>query len=314
MRVSAIFSGVALAAIVCAEAQAATVTTFSFSGSANAGASSTSLTDFPASGVARVSDAPLNYAATVGLGNDDPFIFAVGAAAAGDSDAAASLLVTVEITNDTGVASNATLGALIFAGAVGIANPDFANPLCTQAAIEACGAFLPRSRELNGESASLSFSTLLDGEVLYGGDIAVAGRSRTASFTPGFSLTGFGFDPANSNLFTWSDTLVTGVSLGVFAPGETKILQYAVTATVATVAGFGCRLVSFGCPLALSGFGDPPPGNGGVVIGPRTSASNFLSISFTPVDPDPIPLPPAFLLFGAGIAAIGGRKLFRDKR
>ncbi len=302
---AAIFAG--------ATAHAATVTTFDFQGSASAGQNGILLPGFPAGGVARVADPSFNYAATVGAGAANPFIFAVGAASAGKASADASVTVTIDITNDTGVASDGSFSALIFAGAVGVANPDFTSASCAKTAIESCGKFLSGTTSINpGEAASLDFSALLDGALLYGGSIAVNSAGKSATFSNGFSLTGFGPDAANANLFSWADTLISGVSLGVFAPGETKTLTFLVSASVATAAGFGCKLVAYNCPLALSGFGDPPPGNGGVIIGPGRTSASFFSFVFQPVTP--IPLPPALFLFTTAIAAFGFAKGAGNRR
>lgn len=290
------------AAALFASAQAATVTTFDFAGSAFAGQDTISASSFPAGGVARVADPDLNYASIIGAGAANPFIFAAGAASAGKAAADSRVTVTLAITNDTGVASAGSFSALIFAGAVGIANPNFSSPSCSRNAIDSCGSFRSGTTTINpGERAALDFSALLDGALLYGGSIAVDSTGKSATFSNGFSLTGFGPDAANGNLFSWADTLVSGVSLGVFAPGETKTLTFLVSASVATAAGFGCKLKAFQCPLALSGFGDPPPGNGGVIIGPGRTALSLFSVVFAPVTP--IPLPPAMILFAAGLGA-----------
>ena len=296
--------------LVGANASAAVVTTFSYSGQAKAGqVSVTGGPGLPTGGVLRANDPARNFAASVGNGSASPFVYAAGAASAGKASATSNMVVTMQITNDTGAASNVTLSALIFAGAVGIANPNFASPSCSRSAIEACGAFLSGTTALHaGESAALDFSAQLDGATLFGGSIAVDSTGKTSSFTSGFSLTGFGNDPANANLSSWSDTLLNGISLGTFAAGETKTLTFLVAASVATVGGVGCRVVSFGCPLALAGFGDPPSGSGGVIITSRSAP--LLSVTFTPT---PVPLPGAFLLFGAGLAGLGGMKRLKQR-
>lgn len=304
-------------------AQASVVTSFSFSGQGSAGRNNTAVFNtFPLGGVGTVNDPQFNWASIIGQGQADPFLYLAGAATAGNAAASSNVTVTLQITNDTGVASVGSLGALIFAGAVGIANPNFADPSCLRTAIESCASFLPGTPALQaGQSAGVDFSaTLDDGTTLFGGSILVDSTTMSASFSPGLALAGFGPDPANGNLFTWDDTTLLGLSLGVFQPGQTKTLTYLVSSQAMTVGR--CALTPFACPLALTGFGDPPPGNGGVIIVPNSAASSFsafslsgntssgrspfslFSVSFKPASE--VPLPPAFILFGAGLAALGG--------
>lgn len=298
-------------------AHASVVTTFSFSGQGTAGQNSGSFSTFPSGGVGVVNDPQFNWASIIGQGQENPFLYLAGAATAGKASASSNVTVTLQITNDTGVESVGSLGALIFAGAVGIANPNFADPSCLRTAIESCASFLPGTPALlAGQSAAVDFSaTLDDGTTLFGGSILVDSTTMSATFSPGLALSGFGPDPVNGNLFTWDETTLLGLSLGVFQPGQTKTLTYLVASQAMTVGQ--CALAPFACPLALSGFGDPPPGSGGVVIVPNSALSSsasaltsnsatfpLFSVGFTPTSE--IPLPPAFLLFGAGIAALGG--------
>ncbi len=313
---SLIVSG-AVAAAIAGAAQAAVVTTFSFSGQGSAGQNSASFTDFPADGVGRVSDPQFNWASIVGQGRADPFLYLAGAATAGKASATSNVTVTLEITNDTGVASSGSLGALIFAGAVGIANPNFADPSCLRTAIESCASFLAGTPAISsGQSAAVDFSAILrdgtseGGTTLFGGSILVDDTTMSATFDAGLALNGFGPDPANGNLFTWDETILLGLNLGVFAPGETKTLTYLVASSAMTTGR--CLLTPFACPLALTGFGDPPPGSGGVIIVPNSVSANsafaalsrdagfpLFSVTFEPVAP--IPVPGALLLFPAGI-------------
>jgi hypothetical protein len=305
-------------ALTCRGAEAAVVTTFGFSGQGTAGQNSAVFNTFPASGVGQVNDPQFNWASVIGQGQESPFLYLAGAAAAGKASASSNVVVTLQITNDTGVESRGSLGALIFAGAVGIANPNFADPSCQRTAIESCAAFLAGTPAINpGESAAVDFSAVLsDGTTLFGGSILVNSTTQSATFSPGFALSGFGPDPANGNVFTWDETILLGLSLGVFQPGETKTLTYLVASTAMTGQS-GCLLTPFACPLALSGFGDPPPGNGGVIIvptsalsafsttsSPPTSSSTFplFSVSFTPTAP--IPAPGAALLFPIGLIGL----------
>jgi hypothetical protein len=321
--IAAIISMLALAGA----AHAAVVTTFSFNGQGSAGASNTaSFTAFPSGGVGTVNDPRTSWASVVGQGQEDPFLYLAGAAAAGNASAASNVTVTLQITNDTGVRSSGSLGALIFAGATGIANPNFADPSCLRTAIHSCASFLPGTPKIQpGQSAAVDFSaTLNDGTTLFGGSILVDSTTKSATFSPGFSLSGFGADPANANLFTWDETLLLDLSLGIFAPGETKTLTYLVASQAMTVGQ--CALVPLDCPLALSGFGDPPPGSGGVIIVPssarafaasssttsRSSSFPLFSVSFAPVSE--VPLPPAFFLFGAGVAALSGKRFLPRRR
>lgn len=292
-------------------AYASTVTTYNFSGQAQGGSASASTTSLPVGGVLRADDPRFNYSVAVGAGTTNPINFAAGAAAAGDKASASSnLTVTIQITNDTGVASTATMGALIYAGGVGIANPNFNSATCTTAAIEACGSFLPGSSSVGaGDMASLSFSAALDGTELYGGAISVDSAAKVANFSSGFGLTGFGVDPINSNLFSWQDTTLSGIDLGVFAVGETKTLTFLVAAKAAT-STLLCRVAINSCPIALAGFGDPPPGNGGVIITSQFAAlmAPSFTFAFRPAPPVEVPLPPAALLFGGGLAMLGAAR------
>jgi len=322
-----LFIAAASAALAIAgAAEAAVVTTFNFSGQGSAGQNTATFTDFPVGGVGQVNDPQFNWSSVIGQGQADPFLYLAGAAAAGKASAASNVIVTLQITNDTGVESRGSLGALIFAGATGIANPNFADPSCQRTAIESCAAFLSGTPAVKpGERAAVDFSaTLNDGTVLFGGSLLVDNTGMSATFSPGFSLAGFGPDPANGNLFVWDETLLLNLSLGVFQPGETKTLTYLVASTAMTSNAAGCRLTPFACPLALSGFGDPPPGNGGVIIVPNTSfalasiASTMrnagfplFSVSFSPTAP--IPLPPAIFLFAAGAAALAGMRRPRKR-
>lgn len=322
------FIGAAASAFALASAaQAAVVTTFSFSGQGTAGQNSGSFTAFPTDGVAQVNDPQFHWASIIGQGREEPFLYLAGAATAGKASATSNVTVTLQITNDTGVESKGSLGALIFAGAVGIANPNFADPSCVRTAIESCASFLAGTPAINpGESAAVDFSaTLSDGTTLFGGSILVNSTTKSATFSPGTALSGFGPDPINGNVFSWNETLLTNLSLGVFQPGETKTLTYLVASTAMT--SVRCTLVAFGCPLALTGFGDPPPGSGGVIIVPSsanlsslaassTSANTgfpLFSVTFTPTSP--IPVPGALFLFPLGIAGIlGVRRLRRTTR
>lgn len=318
-----LIAAAASALVLAASAQAAVVTTFSFSGQGSAGAGNTgSFNAFPVGGVATVNDPQFNWASVVGQGQENPFLYLAGAATAGNASASSNVTVTLEITNDTGVVSSGSLGALIFAGATGIANPNFADPSCLRTAIESCASFLPGTPAIvPGQSAAVDFSaTLSDGTTLFGGSILVDSTTMSASFSPGFLLSGFGPDPANGNLFTWDETLLLNLSLGIFEPGQTKTLTYIVASRAMTVGQ--CALTPFACPLAMSGFGDPPPGNGGVIIVPSaatalaafsafSSSASFplFAVNFTPASE--IPLPPAFFLFGAGLAALGAKRYLK---
>jgi len=342
---SCAFALIAFAMTSPNSASAAVISTFSYSGQATAGQDVGSTTVFPTDGVFRVEDPVLNFAAAIGQGSPNPFIYAAGAAAAGKASANSNVLVSLQITNDTGDSAVGSLSGLIFPGAVGIANPDFSNASCTTAAIEACGVFLDGTPRLHaGETASVDYSAMLDGVLIFGGSIGVSNAGMSSSFT-GVSLNGFGISPVNGNLFTWQETTFTGLNLGTFAPGETKTLSFLVSASVATNGLFGCTSVAFGCPLALAGFGDPPPGNGGVIVGGGsnsltrmavssllsptaanpsgtgglvirefTTLSPFLSISFGPTSrPSEVPIPGAVYLFGLGLSGLGLMKRKKAK-
>lgn len=318
MVIRSLFAAAASALVLSSAAEAAVVTTFSFSGQATAGATTVSFSDFPAGGVAQVNDPQFIWASVIGQGQENPFLYLAGAATAGNASATSNVVVTLDITNDTGVLSSGSLGALIFAGAVGIANPNFADPSCLRTAIESCASFLAGTPAIQpGQSAAVDFSaTLSDGTTLFGGSIQVDSTTKSASFSPGTALVNFGPDPANGNVFTWDETILLGLDLGVFQPGETKTLTYLVASSAMTIGQ--CALTPFACPLALTGFGDPPPGNGGVIIVPNSAVvsslaslaettrtnSNFplFSVEFTPVQP--IPVPGALMLFAPGLAGL----------
>ncbi|MEZ5921848.1 MAG: hypothetical protein R3C60_10910 [Parvularculaceae bacterium] len=334
-------AAVAGALLLFSTASASVVSIFSYSGEAAAGQSTATTNSFPAGGALRVQDTG-SYAAAIGQGTANPFLYAAGAAAAGNSSATSNVLVRLEITNDTGAAANASLSGLIFAGAVGVANPNFSDPACSTTAIDACGVFFDGTPPLNiGESALVEYSATLDGASIFGGSIGVSNAGMSSSFT-GVTLNNFGVNPLNGNLFSWDETTFSDLSLGVFAPNETKTLSFLVSAVVATNGMFGCSPATpFGCPLALAGFGDPPPGNGGVIIGggaglraagtaslaastlnttnntpvnsgtgglvirPFSGNSSFLQVSFAPTSPpNTIPAPSAVYLFGLGIAGL----------
>lgn len=314
-------------ALLTGQASASVITTFSFWGDAKAGSDSATFTDFAEDGAYRVTDPDRNFTAVLGQGALDPFIYAAGAAVAGYSSASANVLVSMQITNDTGFTAGGSLAGLIFPGAVGIANPDFTQPNCTTAAIEACGVFLDGTPQLHaGESAAVTYAALLDGQELFGGAISVSSAGMSAT-TSGVALNGFGISPVNGNLFTWQETVFSGLSLGTFAPGETKSLSFLVSVNVATNGLYGCSMTAFACPVALAGFGDPPPGNGGVIIDnssaariasaastatsgtgglvikPFTGFSPSFSVNFER-DPSVVPLPGAVYLFGLGLSGL----------
>ena len=300
------------AMVVPTGAFAASVTTFEFSGTANAGANSLTVgPGFPAGGVQQIDNAAAfdanAYAALVGAGDDNPLTFASGVAAAGEADATMTTRVQVVITNDTGVTMDAVLNSLIFAGGVGVANPDFTATDCLQSNIAQCGTFAAGDLDiLLDQSAALEFDVLVDGMQVFGGDIQVDSSGVTSSFD-NIALNNFGPSAGNPDFVTWDETEVN-VNLGSLAAGESLTLEFLVSATAISTGQSGCTPTTFECRLSLAGFGDPVDMGGVFLFAIQGNPDDF-PIGVDLVDPAEVPLPPAAFLFLFGAAALSRKGL-----
>jgi len=314
---------VSLAWAAAAPASATVVVSYDFSGTANAGGNIQSANDFPTSDNAqRVSGfvdidtgVVSDFASLVGFGSDDPIAFLSGAAATGQSTATTTLRVTIDITNDNAFATEFSWDGLIYSGGVGIAQPDFNSPGCSLLAIDACDAFSnPFFSTLNADdSASLMFMASLDGTELFSGDVSVDFDNGATSSFNGIALDGFGLDAQNASFFSWDQTLFSQ-SLGVFGAGETKTLEFLIVATVAADSFSQCNVQQPDtCLFSLSGFGDPPTGEGGgtTIGGGGLSRAVFFSIA--PTDPPEIPVPGAVWLFLTGLGGLAGARKLKKR-
>jgi hypothetical protein len=320
--VVAAYLAVSLVWTAAAPASAAVVISYDFSGTANAGGNIQSTNNFPVSDNAlRVSGSPdidtglvTDFASLVGFGNNDPIRFLSGAASVGQSTATTTLRVTVDITNDNLFAADFSWNAVIFSGGVGIAQPDFTSPGCSLDEVDACDAFSsPGPSALNSnDSASLMFAASLDGAELFSGDISVDSTGPASTFN-GIALDGFGLAAQNSNFFSWDET-VFSQSLGTFAPGETRTLEFLVTATVSSDSLFRCNIQQpQTCLFSLAGFGDPPSGGGGGTTMGGGGGSRTMFFSFNPT-PSEVPIPGAIWLFATGLGALAGRHKFSKRK
>ncbi len=318
--VKTIVAGSVIALIAHSAAYAGVVTTFSYDADLRAGAVLGAVDpDFPAGGLFQITnsrspeDGGSAFAAATGYGLANPLDFASGASAAGNAVVSVTNSVLVTLTNDSGVASNASLNSLIYGGGVGVALANFAAADCVFGNIAQCGSFLGAPGD-TGQFATLVFEATLDGVRLFSGDISVLSNGTTSSMFDGVALTGFGLASGNSTFFTWQDTLLSDVSLGTFAIGQSKDLEFNVSILVGTARGADANICSaapsLGCSIAQAGFGDPR-GGGGVITyssAPASTPFPLFNIQFAAIDPNPIPLPPALALFPLGLAAIAGAR------
>ncbi|GAB4525427.1 MAG: hypothetical protein Tsb0010_09100 [Parvularculaceae bacterium] len=259
---------------VAKTASASVIVTFDYSASAFASGSppedfTIMLNSFPTGGAQGVSgafdiDTGVNdFASVVGFGQTEPALsYGAGAVAAGTANASAQTTTTFQITNDDTVARNGVWSFLIYNGGVGFANADLDN--CTPGALESCDTYGAAPSFLaNDEVAETAFSIELSDstgvQTLLGGVATVTNAG--ASFTGDFDqLQNFGLASGNQFFYLWDETIITQ-SLGLFAPGETKILTF--TSTNSVVSDGGC---DEGCTVGLAGFGDPPGNDGGIVM------------------------------------------------
>ncbi len=316
-----IIAGSVFAFVASAAAHASVVTTFSYDADLRAGAVLGAVNpDFPAGGLFQVTnsrspeDGGSAFAAATGYGLANPLDFSSGASAAGNAVVSVTNRVLVTLTNDSGVASNASLDSLIYGGGVGVALANFAAADCVFGNIAQCGSFLGAPGD-TGQFATLVFEATLDGVRLFSGDVSVLANGTTSSSFDGVALTGFGLASGNSTFFSWQDTLLSDVSLGSFAVGQSKDLEFNISILVGTARGADADICSatpsLGCSIAQAGFGDPRGGGGGVITYSSPPASTpfpLFNIQFAAIDPNPIPLPPALALFPLGLAAIAGAR------
>lgn len=291
-------------------ASAAVMTTFQFSGSTTTNGSTTNIgPGFPAGGAFR-QDGSSAHAVSVGQGEDEPFVFSNGAVSAGSASASSEVRVTIEVTNDSAVAQNATWNFLIFGGGTGVTEANLFSPGCAATALDQCDSFVsPDGNTL--ASASLLFDVALNGANIFGGDISANDSGVTSNFN-GIALDGFGLASGNANFATWNDTNFT-LDLGQLAPGETATIEFYVLATVASDSDAPCFFDPIdqvsNCPLAMAGFGDPGGMNGGVIM----RAFLFSSIEDS-VELEPVPVPGAIWLFATAIGAAAGARRLKKRR
>lgn len=303
----------AQAALAATAAQAAVTTTFEFMGQTNINGVVTNYgPGFPPGGVARASNDDFSsVAAITGNGEDNPlFTFANSAISVGEASAISSTRITVDITNDTAFAQTATWNFLIFAGGAGIIAPNL-NGNCALDELDLCQTYLSPFGT-HDASAALEFGVVLDGIEIYSGDIFVDENTQTANFN-NIALNNFGALPGNNQYFRWDETTFSQ-DLGIFAPGETKTLEFFVTSTVISSGQDGCFSFDefFFCTGAQAGFGDPDGQNGGIIpfaYSLQTSMED--TIEFDPVGE--IPVPGAIWMFLAGLGAAGGARRLKKR-
>jgi hypothetical protein len=306
-----IFAAVLAAASTVAEA-GVIVAGFDYNAALRAGSQTAAVNDYVAGGVFQISTANA-FAAVTGYGDDNPVDFASGAAAAGNALVTLTNNVRIDLVNDSGVDARGSLSSLIYGGGVGAALANFGSADCTFADITACGSFLGGPRQLE-QVAALQFAATLDGVTLFSGLITVDPTNGPQASFVNLALTDFGLAAGNSSFFTWSDTLLENIDVGVFSAGQSKSLEFNVALLVGSLFGVdstACTLTF--CSIAQAGFGDPPGGAGGGVITYRSApaaAFSFLDLTFEPTD-DVIPVPPALALFPLGLAALGAARARR---
>lgn len=270
--------------------------------------------DFPTGGIQQINNATFpearnSYAAATGFGLSNPLDFASGASAAGDAVVTVTNNVQVELTNDSGVRAMASLDSLIYGGGVGLALADFAAPDCVFANIAQCGTFSGAPSD-TGQVASLFFEALLDGVQLFTGTISVDPTNGAVAVFDGVTLANFGLAAGNSSFFSWTDTLLDDVSLGVFEIGETKLLEFNVSLLAGSFRGVDSdACTALECAVAQAGFGDPRGSGGGVITylsAPLSTPFSLFSLALAPAPV--IPVPPALALFPLGLAALGAAR------
>ena len=271
--------------------------------------------DFPSGGIQQINNATFpearnSYAAATGFGVSNPLDFASGASAAGDAFVTVTNNVQVELTNDSGVRATASLDSLIYGGGVGLALADFGAADCVFANIAQCGTYTGAPTD-TGQVASLFFEALLDGVRLFTGTISVDPANGAVAVFDGVTLANFGLAAGNSSFFSWTDTFLDDVSLGVFEIGETKLLEFNVSLLAGSFRGVDSdACTALECAVAQAGFGDPRGGTGGIITyssSPGTSPLlGLVALSLVPANV--IPVPPALALFPLGLAVLGAAR------
>ncbi len=307
----------ALIAPLFATAQAGVIAVgFDYEAALRAGTQTLTVSpDFPAGGILQIDnggspEAQNSYAAATGFGLSNPLDFASGASAAGNALVSVTNNVRIELTNDTGAAAQGSLNSLIYGGGVGVALANFAAADCIFARVAECGSFLGAPATDTGQVASLFFQATLDGAQLFSGRISVDSVNGAVATFDGVTLNNFGLASGNSQFFNWTDTLLDDVDLGVFAVGETKLLEFNVSILAGTTRGVDSdSCTSLTCAIAQAGFGDPRGGSGGVITyssPPDQTPFSLVALSFAPANV--IPVPPALALFPLGIAILGAAR------
>lgn len=308
----------ALAIGFAGPALAVTLISFDYTGTASVGGVVSNLNSVsPTNNATRYFSPPFpqtgdirDRASLVNFGTPSPFVFAAGAATQGIADAGGTLTVRVDITNDTGAATEFLWQGLIFSGGVGFAVPYFNEEDCDSLAIEACGSYLNVPFTVgSAEFAAMNFAATLAGVPLFSGAASVD-QSGTGSSFNGITLNNFGAAANNPNFLEWDETTFSQ-SLGIFAAGETKTLEFIIGVSAVTLRSFCNSDAILNCVIAMAGFGDPPGGGSGGVSQDSGGAQRSLAFTFIgPSNQAPqVPLPPAALLFAAGLLGLGARRL-----
>ena len=315
MRVALLAATGLIAATTSAEA-GVVVLGFDYDASLRAGSNTQTINPgFPSGGIQQIKnsakpEAQNSYAAATGFGASNPLDFASGASAAGDAGVTVTNNVRVELTNDSGVRATASLDSLIYGGGVGLALADFSAPDCVFANIAQCGTFRGAPTD-TGQVARLFFEALLDGVRLFTGTISVDPANGAVAVFDGVTLANFGLAAGNPSFFSWTDTFLDDVGLGVFEIGETKLLEFNVSLLAGSFGGVDSdACTALECAVAQAGFGDPRAGGGGVITYSSSpgSAPLFGLVAFSLAPANVIPLPPALALFPLGLAVLGAAR------
>lgn len=257
------------------------------------------------------------FATLHGTGSDDPFVFANGSTAAGDSTSFAETRIIATITNTSSIDQDVTWEFLIFPGGVGVAQPDFfeidegGNQIesgsCSPFELDICDSFSAPFVSDHGASAGIEFSVTLnpdeaDERLLFGGNIFVSEFVQEAMFE-GIELEDFGQNPNNPQFFSFGETVVTEL-LGTLAPGESLILEFFARTEATTSPNSPCLFgdIESSCVTASAGFGDPPRGTGGGIIHRHFSLEGDAPFGST-VTVAEVPVPGAAWLFGSALVA-----------
>ncbi len=315
MRTAILAAAGLIAATTTAEA-GVVVLGFDYDATLRAGSNTQTINPgFPAGGIQEINNAASpearnSYAAATGFGDSNPLDFASGASAAGNAVVTVTNNVRVELTNDSGAVASATLDSLIYGGGVGMSLADFGAPDCVFAQIAQCGTFTGAPGD-TGQVASLFFEAVLDGVRLFTGTISVDPSNGAVAVFDGVTLANFGLAAGNSKFFSWTDTFLDDVSLGVFEIGESKFLEFNVSILAGSFRGVDSdACTALECAVAQAGFGDPRGGGSGGVItyssAPASTPFSLFAFSFAPANV--VPLPPALALFPLGLAALGAAR------